>query len=724
MGDKKGFKGTITIFLSMIILLVIAIIFTSLELVRVNIGRTRASDIDNIASLSLMSEYNKELFEDYGIMAIWESDEGLEKIYADFAKENTSYTTENDGYLNDFPADFIKIKFDNVGIEPTKALDNGGESIYKQICKYMSYDMTEDVINEILDKEEVVEESSYLQEYYDKMGKISEDIMVMEDDVRNIGREIIKIHDVNTDIEQIFNTILDNMEIIMNSEKAEDFTEENVCDFVSACEDYKAWLEKNRKYIYPIYDYTDDFKMHFNYIQNEVTTTAEEFKYPDSDNPDLIEICDDLKNDLLEMKDVFLSEDTDAYKVFENEGTTKNIEDLINYFDNNMSFLNEKIDKYAEIRNERNMGNDIRDTMRNELINDGYNSYVEATNALNKIKEYKSLELCVNYTEKGEENNSNTFIDTISNLKENGIISLIATNGVSEKKIDNKSLPSKVYSVYRFLDSDMNGTEYGDDVMEKILFSQYVQDKFSSYVSEDGEDESGSDIADSATLGNSLSYEKNEKSLDYEEEYIISGKTSDKENLESVTDKILLMRSGMNLLYLIGSEDKKLDAFNLAEIISGWTNSQIIVKVTQYIILACWAYAEAIVDLRYLLKGEKVVFIKDDESFVLDLDNVLEFETERDGEQNKGLSYKDYMRFLLLSGDTKMQTLRVMDIIELNLKNKYNEKFSFSDCVTKVWIDSEYTMNYLFLSMGFLSDFIGENKGWKNEIIRPRSYYS
>ena len=45
--------------------------------------------------------------------------------------------------------------------------------------------------------------------------------------------------------------------------------------------------------------------------------------------------------------------------------------------------------------------------------------------------------------------------------------------------------------------------------------------------------------------------------LDYEMEYLLSGKKSDRENLKEAVNKVLMLRGSMNLLYLLNSPDKR-----------------------------------------------------------------------------------------------------------------------------------------------------------------------
>lgn len=77
-----------------------------------------------------------------------------------------------------------------------------------------------------------------------------------------------------------------------------------------------------------------------------------------------------------------------------------------------------------------------------------------------------------------------------------------------------------------------------DKAKEKLLFNEYIMQNFTQASKENISEYPDSD-------------EKN-RSLDYEIEYIISGKSSDKENLESVVTKIFFIRMALNYVYLMG----------------------------------------------------------------------------------------------------------------------------------------------------------------------------
>lgn len=169
-------------------------------------------------------------------------------------------------------------------------------------------------------------------------------------------------------------------------------------------------------------------------------------------------------------------------------------------------------------------------------------------------------------------------------------------------------------------------------------------------------------------------------------EYILSGKRSDSEALKAVKSKITILRNGLNLIYLYSSEEKREAAMMLAAAVTPGAEA----VATQAAVLETWAYAEACNDVKLLLAGKEVPLLKTDSSWALDLDNAVSSEnlqmllkegyvTPRDEE---GCSYDEYLRILMNFIPEKTRLLRMMDLIQINMKFLYCDYFLISDYYT------------------------------------------
>lgn len=106
------------------------------------------------------------------------------------------------------------------------------------------------------------------------------------------------------------------------------------------------------------------------------------------------------------------------------------------------------------------------------------------------------------------------------------------------------------------------------------------------------------------------------------------------------------MREGINFSYALLNKEKRAAAMKLATSLAGASGNVGLVKAVQITILALWAYAEGLYDVRRLVKGEELPAIKNDDDWKLDLDGIFdlafdEIEGEAD-RQNDGKSTSKY----------------------------------------------------------------------------------
>ena len=213
---------------------------------------------------------------------------------------------------------------------------------------------------------------------------------------------------------------------------------------------------------------------------------------------------------------------------------------------------------------------------------------------------------------------------------------------------------------------------------EKLLFNEYVLKNFSSAVPDDDQSVS--------TGGNE---ETGNRSLAYEAEYILEGKASDKENLESFLMKLFLVRMALNYVYLMGDSAKQAEVTALAVAVTTALLIPEAAEVLKQLILLAWAAGESVVDIRTLLSGNRTALIKSSDTWQLPLSSLLTLGsgTEQiDGSDVPGgITYKDYLRMFLFLKDPDDINMRVLDRIEENIKMEYGmDWFRTDQCITKI----------------------------------------
>lgn len=145
---RREREGSITVFLSLTLLIIMALLGTMIEVTRGKVCRIQGRRVLRLAADSLMTEYSRPLYEKYNLFFI-------EKGGTPFPKSIASYAA---GTLNPdslFPDSFNF--YDGVLQEVTTDMeryagDNGGIALQEQIVSYMKRSMAADAVELFLGK--------------------------------------------------------------------------------------------------------------------------------------------------------------------------------------------------------------------------------------------------------------------------------------------------------------------------------------------------------------------------------------------------------------------------------------------------------------------------------------------------------------------------------------------------------------------------------------------
>lgn len=205
--------------------------------------------------------------------------------------------------------------------------------------------------------------------------------------------------------------------------------------------------------------------------------------------------------------------------------------------------------------------------------------------------------------------------------------------------------------------------------------------------------------------------------FDYELEYLIAGKLKDADNLKSVVNRLLLMREGVNYVYLLHDAGKSNEALLLATAIASAFGQPELAEPVKHAILLAWAYAESISDVRVLLDGGKLLPVKTKAQWRTELSNLAGTYCGEEGkpENSKGLTYTQYLQLLLLMEKKDKVTYRTMDLIEQREEIRMDQMISRMKC------------SYLFEAPPLFWRFvtIGDNtfSGFTYQTNRTVSYF-
>lgn len=270
-----------------------------------------------------------------------------------------------------------------------------------------------------------------------------------------------------------------------------------------------------------------------------------------------------------------------------------------------------------------------------------------------------------------------TFMEKISQY---GIVSVVLPEDmvISEKTVDLEAQAS-----YRNLRSGRGSfpSRTGmDGIEEKLLFDEYLAESFTNAVPE--EEDAGAE---------------KDRSLDYEIEYILAGRSSDEENLESVLFRIFLIRMALNYTFLLTDTEKQGEAELLALAISAVLIMPEAVEGIKQLVIAAWSAGESVVDIRTLLSGKRTALVKTSENWQTSLSSLFRLgdDSRQEGSDIQGgICYKDYLRMLLFLENTDEITMRALDRAEENLRTEQQlDHFRADQCITRLRMDNTVTFH-------------------------------
>lgn len=198
---ERNQKGSITVFLSLILLLVMAVIMTTIESARVNVGKVYANRALALAMDSILAEFYAPLFQEYHIFGL-EGSYGKETLQPDAIetkiKNSMEYTFEPNKNLfyidNYFPVENVnlldiqttKLEIDNVNT----LLDYNGDFFTSQAVSYIKYKELGNVLEKFMNKISLIEETEQAQSVLSEKFKTEESIYKIDKDITKLMKLI------------------------------------------------------------------------------------------------------------------------------------------------------------------------------------------------------------------------------------------------------------------------------------------------------------------------------------------------------------------------------------------------------------------------------------------------------------------------------------------------------------------------------------------------------
>lgn len=363
-----------------------------------------------------------------------------------------------------------------------------------------------------------------------------------------------------------------------------------------------------------------------------------------------------------------------------------NIEDIVvsdevGVLDDDMKLLKQQMKDYGKVSEESDLNlslTGIKEFCKNTKIPEIYdNEGIYEENTENEDKDTQD-----------RNNQIKDPRDTLSSMLDKGILNIVMPNnsfsskdmnlshisGEQEKQKDTGFRDVEVFQ--NDLMESIPDTEW-DNIIEYPSYVNYFLSHFSNGVHP---------------------YENTVMSCEIE--YLLEGKGSDKENMEEVAKELVWLRMPVNFAYLVTDSKRNKEAEAMAASLCTLTATLEFEKIVKYLLLGCWAYGESLSDVKVLLSGEGIPYIKDSGTWKTDLETLSD--TKEVEGMKDGIYYEDYLFMLFIMKSEKQMDdciLRMLDLIELNMQQN-NPDFHVADYAGKLQIQGKITMNPLFVNKG------------------------
>lgn len=231
---------------------------------------------------------------------------------------------------------------------------------------------------------------------------------------------------------------------------------------------------------------------------------------------------------------------------------------------------------------------------------------------------------------------------------------------------------------------------------DKILYLQYASDHFSCYTKE----------CEKSTA------------LAYELEYLLCGKKEDKANLNGSISRIVLVRTLIHFISLMTDSAARGEVRRFAETAAFFSGIPALQLVLMTALLFVWAAGLALIEVCAMLNGKKPEVLPDRNRRAVQFSELLQLSPafirargeafEETGAVRAG--YEEYLQLLCFAVSQEKLNYRSMDLIEANMRERFDPDFRMLKCICGYSAWGEFTLPVRFPVFPFIRDELTQNK--------------
>lgn len=196
-------RGSITIYLSIVLVSVILFISVISESGRVNAVQTKSKSYTYMAAESVLAGYGKQIYKDYGVLLVWEN-EPVEEQLKKYIQDNINMAD-----LKRKGTNFMNTDLVNIDINKQKYVtDEEGKLFTEQVISYMKYAGTINAADNLIKKLKGYNKNSEAEmpdngDVTDIVDNNSDELKNLADDINNIVADLKETQKLKEKIEAV-----------------------------------------------------------------------------------------------------------------------------------------------------------------------------------------------------------------------------------------------------------------------------------------------------------------------------------------------------------------------------------------------------------------------------------------------------------------------------------------------------------------------------------------
>lgn len=277
-------------------------------------------------------------------------------------------------------------------------------------------------------------------------------------------------------------------------------------------------------------------------------------------------------------------------------------------------------------------------------------------------------------------------LDTFCHLMRDGILNLVCdvdslADGGEQEGIDGSAAEILKGLLFNQLDASSLSVQSGKQKGELICYGNAV---FSSYITD------------------------RHRATRYGMEYLATGKEEERDCLSGVVNRLFLIRLPLNYAYVNCDKELKAEALATATAIAGALELPPLITAIQQTILLILSVEESLVDITALLQGRSVPFVKNKGSFQIKYREICTAGKALFAQKAKNFTcstgrftqgsfdYGNYLWLFLLMVSEETLRERTCALIQYDLRERFNQTFTISQCIYGVNVSVDYTQPLLW----------------------------